>query len=138
MNTTYILKSNTKFSIRLSSISCVPVYGPIIANWLLGFPLGLLVKYKVSDLSRTSLITLTSLFVHGIPEFIGFILIENTSLMLQCSLINLLRGKIISWNLITYYGFISFGIGYVILVLAAVVEGYLTPVAVEILLRWME
>ena len=134
-NTRFIMLHNLSVSLRLLALQLLPLFGMIAASGNLGFSLGLLIRSVTIGSTVPTFSMIMLILPHGIPEYLGFILMQNsvTNLYLVCFLrmfkirVDLKRAGLLS-------GAALIG-GTVLIVVAAVIESYATPAIAERLLQ---
>jgi len=134
-HTVHVINNNVKVGMNLTFLSALPLYGPVITNWKLGSSFAILSKSLVNGINYHSFILIMLLLPHGIPEYAGFILMENSVTTLQFSFAGFLCGRNRQWKPILHCSIVSFIIGLIILSVAAVVECYITPTIARILVN---
>jgi len=134
-HTFQVFGNNAAVGARLTLLSAVPAYGPAIAGWKLGFPLGALSRSMIDGANRPSAVALALLLPHGLPEYAGFVLMLNSLTMWHFALAGFLRGRRVRWSLLLRCGAASFASGVVVLGAAAAVECYITPAVAGILVE---
>jgi len=134
-NTRFILLHNLAVGLRLLAFQLLPLFGMIVASGNLGLALGLLIKSVTVGSSLPRISVLMLVLPHGIPEYLGFILMQNsvTNLYLVCFLRMFnIRVEFKQAGLLSSASLIA---GTALVIIAAVIEGYLTPAIAERLLR---
>lgn len=134
-NTKFIMLHNLSVSVRLLALQLLPFFGVILASGNMGFSLGLLIKTVTIESTHSPLSMLMLVLPHGIPEYLGFILMQNsvTNLYLVGFLrmfkirVDLKRAGLLSGA--------SLIAGTALVIVAAVIECYATPAIAERLLR---
>ena len=134
-HTRLVMVHNLSVSLRLLALQLLPLFGVILASGNMGFSLGLLIKSIAFESSIPSLPMLMLVLPHGIPEYLGFILMQNsvTNLYLVGFLrmfkirVDLKRAGLLSGA--------SLIAGAVLVIIAAVIECYATPAIAERLLH---
>jgi uncharacterized membrane protein SpoIIM required for sporulation len=134
-HTFLILKNNMTVGMSLVLLAFIPLYGPLIVNWKLGFTFGLLIKSAVNGINYPSLVSAALLLPHGIPEYAAFVLMINSVVVLHVSGIRILVGHHGCWSSTVCYSFASLFLGMILLALAAVVECYVTPSVAGMLIQ---
>jgi uncharacterized membrane protein SpoIIM required for sporulation len=133
-NTVQVVGNNVSVGGVLSLAATMPLYGPAVATWKLGFPLGALARSMIDGVNRPSAIALALLLPHGVPEYAGFTLMLNSVTMWHFALAGALRGRRPQWTSLLRYGAASLAAGCFVLGAAAVVECYITPAIVGLLM----
>ena len=134
-NTKFILLHNLSVSVRLLALQLLPLFGLILASGNLGLSLGLLIRSVTIGSTLPSFSMLMLVLPHGIPEYAGFILMQNsvTNLYLAFFLrlfkirVDLKRAGLLSVA--------SLAGGAALIAIAALVESYATPAIAERLLQ---
>lgn len=133
-NARFIALHNLSVSLRLLVIQLLPLFGLIVASGNLGFSLGLLIR-SVTAGSLPTLSMFMLVLPHGIPEYAGFILMQNSVTNIYLALflrmfkirVDLKRAGLLSG--------VSLVAGAALITVAAVIESYATPAIAERLLQ---
>jgi len=101
---------------------------------LIGYMIGLLVQ--IAQIQGTPfIVTLAALLPHGIPELAAFAAVGALGVHLAFRVYGAVRGQSVDWwQEVRAYGKLVL-VAYVVLVLAAVIEAYLSPSLVAYLMR---
>ncbi|PYP89996.1 MAG: hypothetical protein DMF61_01995 [Blastocatellia bacterium AA13] len=134
-NSKLIMEHNLSVSLRLLALQLLPLFGVILASGNLGLSLGLLLKSVAVASVLPPLSMLMLVLPHGVPEYAGFILMQNsvTNIYLAGFLrmfkirVDLKRAGLLS-------GASLLG-GMALVIIAAIIEGYGTPAIAERLLH---
>lgn len=135
-NTRIILLHNLSVSLQLLALQLLPLFGLILASGNMGFSLGLLIKsVTVDSMLLPQLPMLMLILPHGIPEYLGFILMQNSVTNLYfAGFLRMfkIRVDVKRAGLLSGISLVS---GFALVIIAAVIEGYATPVIAERLLH---
>lgn len=133
-NSKWIFKHNLAVGSRIVAMNVIPIYGILVSSGMLGLSLGFLIKSMTLGSNLPFLVALTMLAPHGVPEYAGFILLQNSVTSLQLSFLGKLLGLNLSLQRALFYAFVRLTSGVLLVGVGAVVEGYVTPFISERLL----
>jgi uncharacterized membrane protein SpoIIM required for sporulation len=123
-----IILNNITVGLKLAALQLLPFFGILIGCGRLGFPLGLLLKSSMAGSTLPPLLSVMLILPHGIPEYAGFLLMQNSVSGLYVLAFSRLFGAYVNWKRAVRFSVSSMAAGVTLIVIAGFIEGYATPV----------
>lgn len=122
-----VIQHNIEVGLTMSLISLLPLYGMVLSSGQLGFLLGQLLKAVFSSPGLPTAGGLAMILPHGGLEYLGFALMFSSGTALHIAAANRLLGREFEWRRLARFCLLRFVVGVVLLAVAALVEGFVTP-----------